>query len=99
MLYILFMETHKAGALQGIFLLSQLFSNSSIILLELQSMFKLKVPVKLQCVDNPNFPVIQGCNWVISEESKVLHFLNKLTGQQKYYCYTGKCTDFYRAFK
>lgn len=93
------METYKAGALQGIFLLPQFISNASIILLELQSMFKLKVPVKLQHVGDADFPVIQGCNWVISEENKVLCFLSKLTGQREYYCYMGKCTDFYRAFK
>lgn len=62
-------------------------------------MFKLKIPEKPQCIGNPDFLFIQGCNWVISEEHKVLHFLNKLTGQQEYSCYTGELTNFDRVFK
>lgn len=76
----------------------KLFRSSSIILLELQNMFKLKIPAKPQHVSNPNFSFIHSCNWVISEEHKVLLFLNKLTGQQAYFCYVKTLTNFYREF-
>lgn len=62
-------------------------------------MLKLKILVKPRHVGNLSLSFTQGCNWVISEEHQVLHFLGKRTGQQVSFCYAGKFTNFYRVFE